>query len=98
MLDLNKEELQQVKKILGNHLQDDAAVFAYGSRAKQSARKYSDLDLVIKSNETIPYETIAMMEEAFSESDLPFVTDLSDWHRISVEFQQHIKKDMIQIV
>lgn len=97
MLDLNRHQLQEVKQILGNHLPAGTEVYAFGSRTKQEARKFSDLDLIIKASSTIPYATIAILEEAFSESSLPFKTDMSDWHRISSEFQQHIRKDMIQI-
>ena len=53
MLDLNKNQLHEVKRILGCHLQPAAEVFAYGSRTKQKARKFSDLDLIIRMKEIV---------------------------------------------
>jgi hypothetical protein len=34
---------------------------------------------------------LAMIQEAFEESMLPFHVDLIDWHRISADFKRHIE-------
>ena len=98
MLDLTSTQLAEIKAILSENLKDDAEVYAFGSRTKNTARQYSDLDLLIKASQPIAYGTLALLEDALSESNLPFKTDLIDWHRINEEFQNHIKPQLIRIL
>ena len=48
--------------------------YAYGSRVKGTARKYSDLDLCYQ--EEIPLSVISQIREEFTESNLPFEVEL----------------------
>lgn len=98
MLDLNNDQLAEVQSIINENLKTDSEIYVFGSRSKNTARKYSDLDLLIKSSHAIDYGSMALLEEAFSESNLPFKTDLVDWNRISEEFQKHIEPQLIRIL
>lgn len=69
--------------------------YAFGSRVKKSAKKFSDLDLCYK--EVIPDAVIAKIEEEFIESDLPFKVDLINWKNCSPDFQKLIEKDLIPL-
>lgn len=68
--------------------------YAFGSRVKGTAKKFSDLDLCYK--ESIPLLVIANIEEDFVGSDLPFKVDLIDWHTCSDDFKQLIGKDLLE--
>ena len=48
--------------------------YAYGSRVKGTARKYSDLDLCYQ--EEIPSYVLVKIENELEESDLPFIVEL----------------------
>jgi uncharacterized protein len=48
--------------------------YAYGSRVKGTARKFSDLDLCYR--EEVPLNTLARLEADLEESDLPFFVEL----------------------
>lgn len=61
------------------------------------APSYSILDLLLKSAKPISYAQLAEAEELLSESDLPFTVDLLDEARISHEFQQRIKPDLMKL-
>jgi predicted nucleotidyltransferase len=50
--------------------------YAYGSRAKGIARKFSDLDLCYQ--EEIPLNTLSHLEADLEESDLPIMFELVD--------------------
>lgn len=96
MIDLTAPDKQQVLSILNKHLmRQPVSVFAFGSRAKSMARKYSDLDLALSSSEQIDAMLIAMIKEDFSESDLPFMVDIVDTAKISPEFLAAIKDDFV---
>ena len=48
--------------------------YAYGSRVKGTARKYSDLDICYQ--EEVPLAIISQIREQFTESNLPFEVEL----------------------
>lgn len=43
--------------------------------------------------ETIPFNVMFKLRDAFAESDLIFKVDLVDWHRITPEFRASILED-----
>jgi len=90
MIDLNKEYLEGIKRIL-HGIVPDCKVIAYGSRVCGNPRQYSDLDIAIVGKEKISMQKLAELEEAFSNSNLPIILDVSDWHAISPEFKKIIK-------
>ena len=69
--------------------------YAYGSRAKGTARRISDLDICYYDN--IPSSVICEMREEFTESNLPFEVELVAWNHMRPAFQQAIQKDLILI-
>ncbi len=98
MLNLDQHDLVIVTDIFKSILNDKTEVYVFGSRAKNTARKYSDLDLLIKANEPIDYLLLSQLEEAFSESDLPYKTDIIDWSAVNEDFRQHITPQLIKIL
>lgn len=65
----------QDKKILKSTLSKYPYHFyAYGSRVKGTARKYSDLDICYQ--EKIPSYVLVEIEKDLEESDLPFIVEL----------------------
>lgn len=69
--------------------------YAYGSRVRNQAQPYSDLDLCFY--EEIPWNVLSHIQENLEESDLPFKVDLVAWKWMSPEFQKLISKDLIAI-
>ncbi|RKY11325.1 MAG: nucleotidyltransferase domain-containing protein [Planctomycetota bacterium] len=92
MIDLSPGHLEIVKHILKSRA-GGCEVWVYGSRVKGNARKYSDLDLVIKGKQRIQQSVLLGLKDAFGESDLPFCVDVLDWDRISDEFRKRIGED-----
>lgn len=95
-LQVKPAHLKQIKQILKTTIPDHE-VRAFGSRVTGTAKPHSDLDLTIVSKQTIPLGTIALLREAFSESDLPFKVDIVDWASISPEFRKIIEKDSVTL-
>lgn len=96
-LDLLPGQREEVLQLLEQALGPEVEVFAFGSRVQGNARPFSDLDLLLKSVNPISYAQLAEAEELLSESDLPFTVDLLDETRISHEFQQRIKPDLMRL-
>lgn len=95
-LQIKPSELEQVRQILRQYV-PNAEYRVFGSRFYGTAQRYSDLDLAVVQGEPIPLATLAAMEEAFAESDLPFKVDIIDWQRVSPDFQQKIEQGFEEI-
>jgi predicted nucleotidyltransferase len=83
-------------------------VYVFGSQAKNTADKYSDLDLAIdcynnnnnnnnNNNEMLSSKLLLKLTVAFENSLLPYNVDIIDLNKISKNFRSEIEKDFIQI-
>ncbi len=97
-LDLKKDELGKVQQILKHYIQD-TEVRAFGSRVNGTAKKYSDLDLIVMSKIPLTLQQNALLTEAFEESDLPFKVDVLDWSVASDRFRKILNdKGLSQLI
>lgn len=98
MINIVPEHLQIVKDVLKKYI-PNYEVRAFGSRVKDYNKTYSDLDLVIMSDQAVAKKVLYKIEEEFSESDLPFRVEILDWQTISENFQQIIsrKYEIVQL-
>lgn len=62
----------------------------FGSRATGRAKEYSDLDLAIDAGRPLTLDELAVLTEAFSDSDLPYKVDFVDWQSIDDHWRQLI--------
>jgi len=92
-IDLRPDHLEIVQSILASHLPAGVSARVFGSRAKWTAKPYSDLDLALKGAEKIPSWLVADLAEEFSKSDLPFKVDVLDWHDVAPSFQAVVDRD-----
>ncbi|MGV4878130.1 nucleotidyltransferase family protein [Acetobacter indonesiensis] len=88
-IDITPEERAIVLRIL-NDIVPDREVRAFGSRVTGKAKPFSDLDLAIMGDEPLSLETRARLEEAFSESELPWKVDVLDWALSDQKFRKLI--------
>jgi len=63
-------------------------VFIFGSRVTGKAEKFSDYDIGILGEKSVPGEKLALIEEAFEESDLPFKVEVVDFSLVSSKFKK----------
>ena len=95
-LDIQPRHLETVKAIL-QEFAPDLEARAFGSRARGTAAAYSDLDLALVAEQKIERQKLYRLEDAFSQSDLPFRVDVLDWRRLSSAFQRLIAEHCIVI-
>ena len=81
-IDIHPDHWKIVQHILQKHV-PDLEVWAFGSRAKGSAKEFSDLDLAIITDEPLPIDTSAALNKSFSDSDLPWKVEVADWSSVS---------------
>lgn len=95
-LDLNPNYLVTVECILAEHV-PECEVRAYGSRATWTAKDYSDLDLAVVGEEKLHWRTLAHLQDAFEDSNLPIRVDVLDWHATTENFREVIEKDYVVV-
>ena len=96
VLDVGDAEWGIVQHILQRHV-PEREVWAFGSRAKWTAKKFSDLDLAIIGEPPLTPEQSTALAEAFAESDLPWKVDVVDWATTSPSFRQIIERDKVVV-
>jgi len=95
-IQLTPNEKKLIKQILAQYLQKTPWRI-FGSRAKGSAKRYSDLDIALLTEKPISLALLSALEEAFADSDLSFKIDLVDWQRLTPEFQKKIQSEWLKI-
>ncbi len=96
MLDLGPEDLRMVRDVLGAHLPAGRA-FAFGSRVRGRAKRFSDLDLVVRTESPLRLEDLGALRSAFSECDLPIKVDVVDWADLAPSFRRAIETELVPL-
>ena len=78
-----------ILSVLKKHF-PDAKIYFFGSRTRGDFKKYSDLDLCIDNTEPLDLVVLSEVKEVFSQSNLPYQVDISDWQRITPDFRDLI--------
>ncbi|HJD65461.1 MAG TPA: nucleotidyltransferase domain-containing protein [Rickettsia endosymbiont of Diachasma alloeum] len=91
MIQIEKQDLLILRSILKKY---PYKFYAYGSRVKGKAKKFSDLDLCIMDN--INYEVLFEIKEALDESDMSIHIDIKRWNiDMNEDFRSLIKNDLV---
>ncbi len=85
-----------MRDILRAHV-PDRVVWAFGPRAKGTAKNTSDLDLAIIGDSPLDLRTLGDLKDAFSESNLPFRVDVVDWATTSEGFRKIIEEQKVAL-
>lgn len=93
-IEISPRDWADVLRILREQV-PEFEVWAFGSRARRTAKPYSDLDLALISRQPLTLEQMAAIADAFATSDLPIRVDVVDWASISVAFRKIIERDRV---
>ena len=91
-IDISPANLEIVFDIIRD-IVPDIEVRAFGSRVSWTARETSDLDLVLMTKEPLQWNKKNNLQEAFSQSNLPFSVDIIDWASTSDNFREIINRN-----
>jgi len=88
---LNQHDWKEVIKVLSKYL-PGYTVWAFGSRVAGNAKPFSDLDLVILTDQPLSFTSMATIKDAFDESDITVRVDVVDWAATSAVFRKIIEQ------
>lgn len=95
-IDISSEQHRVLLALLKKHL-PNTRVWIYGSRARFTAKKSSDLDMVVFARSGQKMQ-VGDLREALEQSDLPFRVDLFVWDDVPERFQKKIESDHVTLV
>lgn len=96
-IDLRPEHWRLVRDILRRHV-PQYEVWAFGSRARKTARRYSDLDLAVITDRPLSLAVGGALAEDFRDSDLPFNVDVLDWASTSATFRHIVEAERVLLL
>ena len=84
-----KDIEEEIKEIIFKFLApQDYQFFIFGSRATGGAEKFSDYDVGVLGKKSLSLRTLALINEALEDSDLPVRVDVVDFTLVSPEFRK----------
>ncbi|MBA2591068.1 MAG: nucleotidyltransferase domain-containing protein [Gammaproteobacteria bacterium] len=90
MIHVFPEHLDMIRRVLKSHV-PEWDVWVFGSRVhERNLKPYSDLDLAVMTDKPLCALRYTGLQEAFSESDLPFKVDIVDWAAAGASFREVI--------
>ena len=97
MFGLEDRHLDFVLSVLKRNISDvDAKFYVFGSRAKGTNKKYSDIDIAMDLNgKKLDTSILGKILIEFQDSTLPYEVDVVDLNSIDEDFRNLIKKDLV---
>lgn len=96
---LTADEQKLLESIIKNHATDQPyRVLVFGSRAKGTARKYSDVDVALVGKSRMASRTASALAEALEDSDLPYTVDVVDFTQAQPTLRQQIEQYGVELM
>lgn len=94
---IDQANLSVLYELLETHLGSvkDVRVWLFGSRAKGSHKKNSDIDLAVNSRSKDLSSKVMLLQSELRESNLPFSVDVVLWRDLAEEFLPEVKKTRV---
>lgn len=87
--------LLEAKPLYQQYSKKQQRMTEHGFSKTGKAKQFSNLDLVIITQQSLSLSEYAILKEAFAESDLPFKVDRVDWTAASVAFREITKANKV---
>ena len=81
--------IAEAQKIILAHIPlNEYSVFVFGSRAGNELKAYSDLDIGVLGEMSLPVDTLNKIKNLLNDSTIPYKVDLIDFRNVSDEFKR----------
>lgn len=89
---ITADEQKIINKILSKY---NYSFYFYGSRVKGNFEKLSDLDILIKDEQKVPFKVLNKLKDEFDKSHLPYIVNLADYQDMDEKFYKLIEQDLV---
>jgi predicted nucleotidyltransferase len=97
LIDITAKDLHIVQCLLRAYLPAHNKVWVFGSRARGTAKRASDLDLAIDCGEPFPFGVHGVLADSFMVAPLAYRVDVIDLQSIKTEFRALIEAHKIPL-
>lgn len=88
----------QIADIIFTHLDPNTTeAVIFGSRVQNTNRPFSDVDICLKSNQSISLSIVSLIREELENSNIPYKIDIVDYRLLSDEFKQVALEKVISL-
>jgi len=88
-ISIKNNDLKSIKEIISKFFNSkDYKLVIFGSRARRTARKFSDYDIGVIGRRAVPLWKMALVEEELEDSDLPYRVEVVDFALVSDDFKK----------
>ena len=92
-----QKDLDIVKSIVLSELENyEAEVYLFGSHARGTSGRKSDIDVAIIPKEIIPSHVFSIIREKLEDSIIPYNVDLVDLSTVEDNFRERVIKEGIK--
>ncbi len=89
-----ESSLNRVRSIVFRYLEGrNVTVYLFGSHARGSARRASDIDVAIDASEPLPPGLLTRLRDELEESTIPYQVDVVDLRDVSPEFRKSVERE-----
>lgn len=96
---LTERQVQLVEELLVRPLREwdpELRIWVFGSRAKGTNQRYSDLDVLVESSHApVPRKLLERIEDELEESDLTIEVDLVADERLAPEYRASVLSERV---
>ena len=90
-------DLELASRIIRAHLAGrNVRVRLFGSRARGDSRTWSDIDVAVQANATLPAGVLSTLREALEESSCLLNVDVVDWNDADAALRESITHEGIE--
>jgi len=94
--EVQKNYLSMLKKLILLHLGNrDIQVILFGSHAKNTTHRYSDIDIALLSADPLPLGLISQLKEKIEQSIIPYSVDIIDLSQVDRELREKVIREGI---
>jgi len=94
----NDQYINQIGGVIRSYLpSSEYRLMLFGSRARGTARRWSDVDIGIEGRTRVPLRIMAKIQGALEESDIPYRVDVIDMHTAQKKFREHVHSSSIPL-
>jgi predicted nucleotidyltransferase len=72
-----------------------AKIYLFGSRARGTYSKWSDIDIALDADVPLPITAVDEIKSVFEATNMPYKIEVVDFHRVSPSMREAIRREGI---
>lgn len=89
-------DLEQIRRVINERLRRfDARILLYGSRARGTAGRSSDVDVAVLANQPLPVDLLSRLREELEESPIRLPVEIMDLREANPALRERVLREAV---